>query len=138
MLAVPRPRTRGDCLAEARPCPWVGCRHHLLLEVEQSRRDPPQLVLNTPQRRHDQRGRRRGLRSSAAEALVQVWLDDALELLTRMRFTCALDVVDAYPWGITARASGELLGITTQTAHHRTARSLVRLRLGLTAEDHAV
>src|SRR5687768_2815797 len=24
-----RPRTRGDCGAEARPCPWVACKHHL-------------------------------------------------------------------------------------------------------------
>ena len=28
-----RPRTRGDCVDGARPCPWVGCRHHLYLEV---------------------------------------------------------------------------------------------------------
>lgn len=27
-----RPRTRGEC-GSARPCPWVGCRYHLLLEV---------------------------------------------------------------------------------------------------------
>jgi hypothetical protein len=33
-----RPTTRGDCLAggvnEARPCPFVSCRHHMLLEVK--------------------------------------------------------------------------------------------------------
>lgn len=28
-----RPRTRGDCITGTRPCPWVGCRHHLFLEV---------------------------------------------------------------------------------------------------------
>lgn len=28
-----RPRTRGDCVDGPRPCPWVGCRHHLYLEV---------------------------------------------------------------------------------------------------------
>lgn len=32
-----RPRTREDCLPggrnEARPCPWVSCRHHLALDV---------------------------------------------------------------------------------------------------------
>ena len=32
-----RPTTRGDCLAggmnEARPCPWVSCRHHLYLDI---------------------------------------------------------------------------------------------------------
>lgn len=28
-----RPRTRGECASGPRPCPWVGCRYHLLLEV---------------------------------------------------------------------------------------------------------
>jgi hypothetical protein len=32
-----RPATRADCVAgginEARPCPWVGCVHHLYLDV---------------------------------------------------------------------------------------------------------
>ena len=28
-----RPRTRGDCLKEERPCPWVSCKHHLYLDV---------------------------------------------------------------------------------------------------------
>lgn len=28
-----RPRTRGDCADGPRPCPWVSCRHHLLLDV---------------------------------------------------------------------------------------------------------
>jgi hypothetical protein len=33
---VERPRTRAECREEARPCPWVGCKHHLYLEVEPS------------------------------------------------------------------------------------------------------
>lgn len=28
-----RPVTRGECREEARPCPWVGCRHHLYLDI---------------------------------------------------------------------------------------------------------
>ncbi len=29
-----RPRVRGDCQGAAqRPCPWVGCKHHLYLDV---------------------------------------------------------------------------------------------------------
>lgn len=28
-----RPRTRGDCVDGPRPCPWVGCRHHLYLDA---------------------------------------------------------------------------------------------------------
>ena len=30
-----RPRTRGDCVNGPRPCPWVACRHHLALEVNE-------------------------------------------------------------------------------------------------------
>ena len=30
-----RPRTRGDCVDGPRPCPWVSCRHHLFLDVEE-------------------------------------------------------------------------------------------------------
>jgi len=29
-----RPRTRGDCVNGPRPCPWLGCRHHLGLDVD--------------------------------------------------------------------------------------------------------
>lgn len=28
-----RPKTRGDCVDGPRPCPFVGCRHHLALSV---------------------------------------------------------------------------------------------------------
>lgn len=31
-----RPKTRGDCIGGPRPCPWVGCRHHLFLEVKEN------------------------------------------------------------------------------------------------------
>jgi hypothetical protein len=30
---VLRPKTRGDCVGQPRPCPFVSCRHHLYLEV---------------------------------------------------------------------------------------------------------
>jgi len=30
-----RPRTRAECAQGARPCPYVACRHHLYLDVNQ-------------------------------------------------------------------------------------------------------
>lgn len=30
---ITRPTCRSDCRHGVRPCPWVGCRYHLLLEV---------------------------------------------------------------------------------------------------------
>lgn len=140
MLAVPRPRTRAECLQEARPCPWVGCRHHLLLEVATSEGKPTKLVLNRSPARASQVGRKPGLYSSAAEALVRVWIDDAIDLLTRMRHTCSLDVVDEQPpdderigfrKGLSDRKVGEHLGVSKQAAHERTAKARVRLRIGL-------
>jgi hypothetical protein len=35
-LAEMRPKTRADCSASPRPCPWVSCRYHLYLEVTAS------------------------------------------------------------------------------------------------------
>lgn len=31
-----RPRTRGECQDGARPCPWVGCRFNLYLDVQET------------------------------------------------------------------------------------------------------
>jgi len=28
-----RPKTRAECSGQARPCPWVACKHHLYLDV---------------------------------------------------------------------------------------------------------
>ena len=30
---IERPRTRAECNQEARPCPWVSCKHHLYLDI---------------------------------------------------------------------------------------------------------
>jgi len=30
---IPRPVSREECRGEARPCPWVACKHHLYLDV---------------------------------------------------------------------------------------------------------
>lgn len=33
LLADERPKTRGECVNGPRPCPWVGCKYHLYLDV---------------------------------------------------------------------------------------------------------
>ncbi len=33
VLDIERPRTRAECMEEARPCPWVACKHHLYLDI---------------------------------------------------------------------------------------------------------
>src|SRR4051812_3931279 len=32
-----RPKTRGECLGMERPCPFVSCRYHLALDVNEER-----------------------------------------------------------------------------------------------------
>lgn len=140
MLAIPRPRTRADCLQEARPCPWVGCTHHLLLEVEESEGDrAPNLILNRPTHRP---GPRRGLPSSAAGLVVDLWIDDAIEQLFRMRRTCELDVLDergakshpnALATPLNNKEVAELLHVRKQTIRdqYERARSIVRDALEL-------
>jgi hypothetical protein len=132
MLAIPRPRTRGDCLQEARPCPWVSCRHHLLLEVAASKGGldvrPTSLRLNRPELGERRMGRRSGLASSAAQHLVQQWIDDAVEQLAGMQYSCALDVADQYPDGVTERSVGLILGVTEKAAHADLIRATERLR----------
>lgn len=32
---VVRPRTRGDCSESVRPCPFVSCKHHLYIDVNE-------------------------------------------------------------------------------------------------------
>jgi hypothetical protein len=34
---IPRPRTRKDCANGIRPCPFVSCRHHLFLDVNEEK-----------------------------------------------------------------------------------------------------
>jgi hypothetical protein len=40
-----RPTRRSECLAAARPCPWVSCRYHLFLDVSH---DTGTIKLNFP------------------------------------------------------------------------------------------
>jgi hypothetical protein len=136
MLAIPRPTTRAECLQEARPCPWASCRHHLLLEVAASKGGddirPTTLRLN---RRRPGRGRRSGLPATAVHQVVEQWIDDAVELLQSMRYTCALDIADEYPDGITDRGVGLVLGVSERAAHADIAWAKEELRDRLVIDE---
>jgi hypothetical protein len=34
IASIQRPKCRKDCELTARPCPWVGCRYHLAIDVD--------------------------------------------------------------------------------------------------------
>lgn len=71
-------------------------------------------------------GRRSGLASSAAEIVVRTWIDDAVEQLSIMPYTCSLDVAEAFPDGLSPRRIGWLLGVTEQAVDGETRKQSMR------------
>jgi hypothetical protein len=83
-----RPRTRADCIDGPRPCPFVGCRYHLAIDVHPSRGS---IKTNFP------RDSAEGLRERAAARdvpLDDIVVDMLLRSLEEMPETCCLDVAD--------------------------------------------
>lgn len=66
-LAIERPKTRADCVDIPRPCPWIGCRHHLFLDVKHN---------------------------GNIRKWVDCDDEDVAEVLCMMPATCALDVAE--------------------------------------------
>lgn len=86
-----RPKTRGDCVDGPRPCPRVGCRYHLLLDVQ----GKGHLAIN-------------GLKSNATD-------DEIVDRLLEMEHTCALDVADDTAGVVLERTRvGELLSLSRE------------------------
>lgn len=101
-----RPRTRGECQhgphAE-RPCAFVSCRYHLLLDVNE---DTGSIKINFPPE------------DDSPEALVRA--------LHAMRDTCALDVADR--GGLTLEEVGERLSLTRERTRQIETRSMAKLK----------
>lgn len=111
-LHLPRPRTRDDCRGgDARPCPWVGCRHHLALVLANvsGRRRAGYIALEGANAGH--LGRRRLLANAPAHEVAR-FVDDALEALPRMSATCALDVAERGEHTVEEVADYLSLGVT--------------------------
>ena len=120
---IARPITRADCIDGPRPCPWVSCRHHLLLEIaaarpaindDGSKRDarPTTIRLNR-YIEAGQLGRRPGLSASDPAEVVRAWIRDAVQHLEHMEWSCALDVTDAHDDGYPLVSVARLLGVIT-------------------------
>ena len=117
-----RPQTRGDCVNGPRPCPWVGCRHHLLLDLTRSKGlRAPALRLAVPSPPP-------ALRYSADARLVEAFTDEAVERLSRMHETCSLDVADASAMRNSVEVAS-ILGVSRQDiqfATHRATESMAK------------
>lgn len=110
-----RPQTYGECkallLGTVRPCPWVGCSHHLAIDVL-----PPSGT-----------GGGGGL-----TYLYPAWVDDEgvpdVEAMHREIGTCALGIVAKRPDGMTLDEIGELLNLTRERVRQIETQGLRALR----------
>lgn len=85
VIGAERPKTRAECVGGERPCPWVSCRHHLYLDVN----DRGGLILNFPDIE-----------------------DDEARDMGELKDTCALDVADR--GGETLEGVGERMNFTRE------------------------
>lgn len=95
-----RPRTRGECAEHARPCPWVGCRHHLYRPSTRTAS-----VWRTP----------RGL----------VPADEVPEMLATEPATCILDLADGEKSG---DEIAEIMGITRTRVNQIIISAITRIQ----------
>jgi hypothetical protein len=112
-----RPRTRADCINGPRPCPWVGCRHHLAISWDPERPHviketwPHLQIVNNPD-------------------------GPGLDILEQKYGTCELDICDKLNDGTgeanlggllalrLAALSGKPLGVTPGMSIQQTGRHL--------------
>lgn len=88
-----RPRKRGDCEDGIRPCPWVGCRYHLVWDYNSM------------------------LQKFKSNRISD---DELLEILFSMPYTCALDL--AGKGGATLQEVATTLAMTRERVRQLTTR----------------
>jgi hypothetical protein len=99
--SVDRPRVRADCEEVARPCPYVGCRHNLFLDV----------------------GKKTG-------AIKYNFPDREPEDMPADQ-SCALDVVEYHPGGVSLEVVGDLMNLTRERTRQIEDMYWPRLAAGL-------
>lgn len=106
-----RPRTRAGCHSMPRPCPFMTCRHHLALCV-------------------DNKGR-----ITWNRLLLGVDLSDIQAMLEALPETCSLDVVDKLSLEseqeTTLEKVGSFLGLTRERVRQIEMRGLIGMQSGL-------
>lgn len=110
---IKRPKTRGDCVDGMRPCPFISCKHHLFLDVNER---TGSLKLNFPDGAPD--------------------IDPAQ--LEVMPATCSLDVADE--GGASLSRVGEVMNLTRERVRQQQERIIhkslpVLQKIGVTPED---
>lgn len=88
-----RPKKRGDCKDGPRPCPWVGCTHNTLIEVQNKTIIKDAMSVFT-------------IGEHGIPTINPELLGD--------RPTCVLDVVDAHPDGLSLEHIASFFGYTRE------------------------
>lgn len=105
-----RPKTRADCKDFERnghrPCPWVGCKHHLVMEVRESTGAIVGLQPNFIT--IDENG-----------VPVVDW--------DRVEHSCTLDIAEKYPEGMTHEKIGAVIGLTRARVDQHEKQGLAKL-----------
>lgn len=126
-----RPTTRGECPI-ARPCPWVSCKHHLLLRVDKT----GAIKINTQAYRGTSRvkGQKRTMHPHVRNRKSERQLIDlAVESLFDMEESCALDVAEdgAHSW----TAIGDLLAVTRERSRRIGLLAIETIRRSKTNDE---
>lgn len=98
-----RPEKRGACMNGLRPCPWIGCRYHLIWETAEAAQ---------------MWGRYPGWSLPLGRSQARVWGKERwgderiVDYLMHMPETCVLDVADE--GGVTLETVAQIMGITKE------------------------
>lgn len=119
-----RPRTWGDCQRDGwaeGPCPWVGCRHHLALDVMHDARRGDGLRVHGVA---GERAQPRVLRPRTAAEIEQL-AELVVARIATMPATCSLAVAASGP---TAAALPIVLGVSARKARGQVRRAAAAAR----------
>lgn len=106
------PATRADCAAIARPCMRVGCRHHLVIDIDARGR----IAIAGGSRLPDE----------PTFAELEAFVD---ELLARVREigSCVLDLIEHHASGMTLEEVGERLVVSRERIRQMERKALLLL-----------
>lgn len=105
-----RPKKRSECIDSARPCPWVTCRHHMLIWL---------VTIETKEIRPLPSLNLKGSKSSSDD-------DMLVEALAIMPNSCSLDLADSDERN--REEVGAILGFTREHVRIIEERAFAKIR----------